>query len=69
MDMQNLTSSTNKPSQEASKEDPIVIPKENQDPNLNGKNQITVSDEPQSSKQTNRKESGSQNADQLEPGK
>ena len=70
MDMQTQPSSTNKPSKEASKEDPIVIPnpKEHQDPNPNGKNQTTVSDEPQSPKQPNRKESRSQNADQLEPG-
>ena len=48
MDMQTQPSSTNKPSKEASKEDPIVIPnpKEHQDPNPNGKNQTTVSDEP-----------------------
>ena len=70
MDMQTQPSSTNELAQEASKEDPIVIPnpKEHQDPNPNGKNQTTTSDEPQTSKQPNRKETGSQNADQLEPG-
>ena len=67
-DMQNLHASTNKPSKEGSKEDPIAIPNEHQDPIPNGKNQISGSDEPQSSKQTNTKESGSQKDDQLEPG-
>ena len=66
--MQNLHANTTKPSTEGSKENPNTFPNEHQDPNLNEKNQVTGSDEPQSPKQTNRKEPGSQNNDHLEPG-
>ena len=68
LDMQNLHANTTKPSIEGSKEDPSTIPNEHQDPNLNEKNQAKGSDEPQSSKHTNRKEAGTQIDDQLEPG-
>ena len=67
--MQIQPSSSNKLPQESSKEDQIVTPnpKEQQDPNPNGKQPATISDEPQTSKQPNSKEIRNQNTDQLEP--
>ena len=66
--MQNLHANNTKPSIEDSKEYPSSIPNEHQEPNLNEKNQAKGSDEPHSSTHSNRKETGTQIDDQLEPG-